>query len=1372
MSKRSVLRIQNLCDFFGHRVLLLSLLALFGAAQIAQGQGTDLVVNGSFEADPLPGDPGYTGVVTGWTLGGSDLLNNASGPFYQPANGPIPEGSMVYGHQGTGATSQTITGLSNGAICTLKFYRNLRVTAPMKLTVLMGSHVLWGPTRILTTNPFVEETITFTYNSAWGNTLTFSFTDAEGDATILLDHVRLFVSYTVTPSVTGGNGTISPNTPQTVNAGSNVTFNMTPNAGYRVSQVVVDGVRIDDPVLSYTFNNVTANHTINVSFTTPDWPFSTAGYRDGWATFGDIASWTVAGDVLGYDIATTATDPMWGSQRLTLPRANYRWLRVIARNATKCTGSLMFWDDDTIGGFTGGYQHGYPINPHDTQMSEYWVDLNAHALWMAATTIEQFRFDFPDSAPAGPLGNDGTHVDVDRITLLPAASGPPAPQVTSITRFNPATAGYTNAAQVTWDVRFNHTMTTVAANDVSFTPTGTASGSIASVTAVGPTWYRVTADVSGTGTLRLNSVTGGSGRDVANQAISTGYTTGEVYSIDRNGPSVAISAPSVAITRNGPVTFTVTYTDSGSGFAASTLAPGNITLNIGGTAAGTIGVSGSGNTRTVTISSISGTGTLGISIAAGTATDTLGNTSPAAGPSATFVVDNQPPTTLCKNVTVNLSAPTIGPDAIDNGSTDNVAIASRTINGGASASYTCTNLGTNTATLRVTDTMGNFAECTATVTVVDDISPNAACKNATVNLSAPTLAAAAIDDGSTDNCAISSMLIDGAASRTFTCANLGANTVTLRVADAAGNFDECTATVTVVDDISPTAACQDITVNLSAPTIAAAAVNDGSTDNCAITSMLIDGAANRTFTCANLGANTVTLRVADAAGNFDECTATVTVVDNVLPNALCKDVTVNLSAPTLAAATIDNGSTDNCAITSMLIDGVANRTFTCANLGPNTVTLRVADAVGNFDECTATVTVVDDISPVAACKNITVNLSSPTVAASAVDDGSSDNCGITSRLINGTASRTFTCANLGANVVTLRVMDAAGNFATCASTVTVVDDIVPTAVCRNVTVNLSAPTLAAASVNNGSTDNCGVASILVDGAASRTFTCADLGPNTVTLSVSDAAGNTATCPATVTVVDDIAPVAVCKDATVYLSSPTLLPAAIDDGSSDNCTLASMLVNGAASVTFTSGDVGIQSVTLRVLDGAGLFAECTAQVTVVDDLPVEGEGEPPVEGEGEPPVEGEGEPVVEGEGEPPVEGEGEVVPEGEGEPAGLQVTADDTNIVLPIGDSVTLVTTVTGAQGTLSYQWYRIAEDDSLVVIPDANEVTYTLSDASPEDSGEYQCEVYDNVLGETAWSPRFMVLVTNGIPVAGIAGIALVSVLTAFAGMVSMRKRK
>ena len=82
----------------------------------------------------------------------------------------------------------------------------------------------------------------------------------------------------------------------------------------------------------------------------------------------------------------------------------------------------------------------------------------------------------------------------------------------------------------------------------------------------------------------------------------------------------------------------------GHAFSSSTLSSADITLNATGNAnAASITVSGTGTTRTVTLSTITGDGTLGISIAAGTATDTAGNTAPAAGPSATFSVDNTPP---------------------------------------------------------------------------------------------------------------------------------------------------------------------------------------------------------------------------------------------------------------------------------------------------------------------------------------------------------------------------------------------------------------------------------------------------------------------------------------------------------------------------------------------------------------------------------------------------------------------------------------------------------------------------------------------------------------------------------------------------------
>ena len=50
-----------------------------------------------------------------------------------------------------------------------------------------------------------------------------------------------------------------------VNYGGSQTFTMNPNSGYQVSQVTVDSVG-QGAITSYTFNNVTANHTISVTF--------------------------------------------------------------------------------------------------------------------------------------------------------------------------------------------------------------------------------------------------------------------------------------------------------------------------------------------------------------------------------------------------------------------------------------------------------------------------------------------------------------------------------------------------------------------------------------------------------------------------------------------------------------------------------------------------------------------------------------------------------------------------------------------------------------------------------------------------------------------------------------------------------------------------------------------------------------------------------------------------------------------------------------------------------------------------------------------------------------------------------------------------
>ena len=141
---------------------------------------------------------------------------------------------------------------------------------------------------------------------------------------------------------------------------------------------------------------------------------------------------------------------------------------------------------------------------------------------------------------------------------------------------------------------------------------------------VTPTGAAVTVDVAANRAIDVAS----NGNTVATQASSA---------FDNEAPTFAIGAPSVTTTRNGPVTYTLNYANADN----ITLALNNITLNKTGDADGTLALSGTDNSRTVTISDISGDGTLAISIAANSASDKAGNNAAAANSATVTVVSNQ-----------------------------------------------------------------------------------------------------------------------------------------------------------------------------------------------------------------------------------------------------------------------------------------------------------------------------------------------------------------------------------------------------------------------------------------------------------------------------------------------------------------------------------------------------------------------------------------------------------------------------------------------------------------------------------------------------------------------------------------------------------
>ncbi|WP_181690008.1 Ig-like domain-containing protein [Stutzerimonas zhaodongensis] len=528
-----------------------------------------------------------------------------------------------------------------------------------------------------------------------------------------------------------------------------------------------------------------------------------------------------------------------------------------------------------------------------------------------------------------------------------------APSVSSISLMGPAK---TNATSVSYAVTFSKAVTGVDLSDFELASTGTASGTVTSVSGSGSSYTVTVGGITGDGTLRLALQSSGTGiTDVSGNPIAAGFTSDQAYIID----NVAPAAPSVpdlsaisdsGISSSDNITHVTTPTFAGMAEAKTT-----VTLyDTDGAVLGTTTADSAGLWSIASSALGSGTHTL-----TAKATDEAGNTSaasaglaltidttaPAVPGTADLAAGNDSGTSNADNVT-NSTTPTFTGTAEANATvtlfdTDGTTVlGTTTADGSGSWSIISATLieGSHTLATKVTDAAGNVGAASAsldvtvdttapTVIITSNVSTLKAGQTATITFTFSEDPGASFTwDGSAGDVTVSGGVL-GAISgtgltrtATFTPAagtEAGATSITVAAgsyADAAGNFGGAGVTLALTADSLPPAAP-------SAPDLAS--VSDSGTssvDNITrATAPTFTGTAEANSTVRLFdtdGATELGSTTADGAGNWSITSATLTEGTHTLAaratdaagnTSLASsglDLTIDTTAPTFASATV------------------------------------------------------------------------------------------------------------------------------------------------------------------------------------------------------------------------------------------------------------------------------------------------------------------------------------------------------------------------------------------------------------------------------------------------------------------------------------
>jgi LPXTG-site transpeptidase (sortase) family protein len=818
------------------------------------------------------------------------------------------------------------------------------------------------------------------------------------------------------------------------------------------------------------------------------------------------------------------------------------------------------------------------------------------------------------------------------------------PTLISFTRFNPPTSP-TNADTLIFRATFDETVVNVSAGD--FVVNGATTATITLVTQISGTVYEITVsggDLAGfNGTVGLDLSGSQDITDSVGNALPGGEpATDETYVVDNTAPTVAIGAPSVALTNTGPVDFAITVT----GANTINLTAGNVTLNTTGTATGAVSVT-NGNTAnpTVTISGITGDGTIGISIVAGIASDTAGNTSAAAGPSATFTVDNTAPTVAigAPSAALTNTGPVDFAITVAGANTINLTAGDVTLNTTGTATGTVSVTNGNTANPTVTIS-GITGDGTIGISIVAGIASDTAGNTSaaagpsatfTVDNTAPTVTIGA-----------PSVALTNTGPVDFAITVAGANTINLTTGNVTLNTTgTATGTVSVTNGntANPTVTISGITGD---GTIGISIVAGIASDTAGNTSAAAGPSA--TFTVDNT-APTVTIgapSVATTTAGPVDFSITISGANTI--NLTAGDVTLNTTGTATGTVSVTNGNTANPTVTISGITGDGtigisiaagiasdtagntsaaagpSATFTVDNSGPVVTIGAPSTATTTSGPVNFSITITGGTTFNLLAANVTLNTTGTATGTVSVTNGNTATPTVTISGITGDGT-------IGISIAAGVAADGLGNPSAAAgpSATFTVDNTAPTVTigAPSVVLTSTGPVDFAIAVAGASTVNLtagnitlnttgtatGTVSVTNGNTANPTVTISGItGNGTIGISIaagiaSDTAGNTSAAagPSATFTVDNTAPtVAIgAPSVTVTSAGPVDFPITISGATTFNLTAGDVTLNttgtATGTVSVTNGNTATPTVTISAITGNGTIGISIAAGVAAD-----------------------------------------------------------------------------------------------------------------------------------------------------------------------------